>query len=118
MSRVSFILVASAAALAFVLPVLAEQLPEIRGLEAEAVSLAVQSFKRDHRYKDDRGWPVYGELRHYSVQLERHGREFEVIFVPDSDPGSKTGGATAYGWEVHYHFSLKPLKLLKEDYAR
>jgi hypothetical protein len=96
----------------------AQQLLEIRGVEGEAVPLAIQSFKSRHDYKDEQGWPVYGDLRHYRIQLQRHRREFEVVFVPDPDPGSKTGGRTAYGWEVHYHFSLKPLKLLKEDYAR
>jgi hypothetical protein len=114
MSRVSITLLL----LAFTVSCLAEELPRIRGVEAEAVSLAVQSFKRGYAHKDQQGWPVYGDLRHYSIQLERHPKEFEIIFVPDADPGSKTGGRTLYGWEVHYHFSLKPLKLLKEDYGR
>jgi len=118
MNRVSLISAICACAIMFAAPSIAAELPEIRGVEAEAVSLAIQSFKRNQRVKDEQGWPVYGDLRHYSVQLQRHGKEFEVIFVPDPDPGSKTGGRTAYGWEVHYHFSLKPLKLLKEDYAR
>jgi len=118
MNRISLISSLSACAVVLGTPCAAAELPEIRGVEADAVSFAIQSFKSTARGKDAQGGPVHGDLRHYSVQLERHGREFEVIFVPDPDPGSKTGGRTAYGWEVHYHFSLKPLKLLKEGYGR
>ena len=86
MSRVSITLLL----LAFTVSCFAEELPRIRGVEAEAVSLAVQSSKRGYAYKDQQGWPVYGDLRHYSIQLERHPKEFEIIFVPDADPGSRS----------------------------
>jgi hypothetical protein len=115
MSRASLVV-----ALVLVLAVegVAGELAEIRGLEAEAISLAIKRFKSGRAYKDEQGGPVYGDLRHYSVFLERHPREFEVIFVPDADKYGTIGGGTAYGWEIHYHFSLKPLKFLKEDYAK
>jgi hypothetical protein len=115
MSRVSLV---AAVAVVFSAQCIAGELAEIRGLEAEAVSLAIQRFKSGRAYKDEQGGPVYGDLRHYSVLLERHPREFEVIFVPDADKYGTIGGGTAYGWEVHYHFSLKPLKFLREDYGR
>jgi hypothetical protein len=91
---------------------------EIRGKEAEAIALAIKQFKSHPGLKDEQGWPVYGDLRHYSVQLERHGRRFEVIFIPDADKYGTIGGGTAYGSEVHYIFTLNPLKLVEQHFAR
>jgi hypothetical protein len=95
----------------------AAESPSIRGREAEAIAVALHAFKskQDSTYQ---GKPVYGDLRHYSVVLARHAKTIEVIFVPDADPQSKTGGSTDYGWEVHYMIQLKTLTILKEDYAR
>ena len=108
----------AAATLAFCVGAAAAEPIEIRGKEAEAIALAIKEFKRHPGLKDEQGWQVYGDLRHYSVQLERHGRRFEVIFVPDSDKYGTIGGGTAYGSEVHYIFTLNPLKLVEQHFAR
>ena len=93
----------------------------VSGKEAEAIAIAVQTFKSKQGSKID-GAPVYGDLRHYSVQLERKRNRLEVTFVPQQPPlkpnEAGTGGSTIYGWEVIYVFSLSPLKMLDEHYAR
>jgi hypothetical protein len=95
---------------------------ELRGREAEAIELVTKVFKSKQGSKYE-GWPVYGDLRHYSVQLERHGtKKIEIIFVPDQPPlkpnEAGTGGGTKYGWEVHYIVSLDRMTILEEHYAR
>jgi hypothetical protein len=93
----------------------------ISGKEAEAVAIAVRIFKSKQGSKVD-GLPVYGDLRHYSVQVERTRNRLEVTFVPEQPPlkpnEAGTGGSTVYGWEVAYIFSLSPLKMIEEHYAR
>jgi hypothetical protein len=95
--------------------------PRLSGKEAEAVATAVKIFKSKQGSKVD-GLPVYGDLRHYSVQLERKGNTLEITFVPEQPPlkpnEAGTGGSTIYGWEVVYIFSLTPLKMIEEHYAR
>jgi hypothetical protein len=93
----------------------------LSGEEAEAVAIAIRIFKSKQGTKVE-GAPVYGHLRHYSVEIERKGNRLEITFVPDQ-PRLKpneagTGGSTIYGWEVAYVFSLTPLKMLEEHYAR
>ena len=94
---------------------------ELRGREAEAIQLVTRVFKSKQGTKYA-GWPVYGDLRHYSVEIERHGKKIEIIFVPDQPPlkpnQAGTGGGTKYGWEVHYIVSLDRMKVLEEHYAR
>jgi hypothetical protein len=94
---------------------------ELRGREADAIQLVTQVFKSKQGTKYA-GWPVYGDLRHYSVQIERHGKKIEIIFVPDEPPlksnEAGTGGSTKYGWVVHYIVSLDRMKILEEHYAR
>jgi hypothetical protein len=94
---------------------------ELRGREADAIQLVTQVFKSKQGTKYA-GRPVYGDLRHYSVQIERHGKKIEIIFVPDEPPlkpnEAGTGGSTKYGWEVHYIVSLDRMKILEEHYAR
>ncbi|HEV2045999.1 MAG TPA: hypothetical protein VGQ95_05315 [Chthoniobacterales bacterium] len=109
-----------AAFLAFHCYVAAAATP-ITGKEAEAIALAVKVFKSKQGTTYE-GWPVYGDLRHYTVELKRHAGHFDVIFVPDQ-PHFKPneagpGGGTKYGWEVHYVLSLTPLKIIEEHYAR
>jgi hypothetical protein len=92
---------------------------EIRGYEAEAVAHALQSFKTN-QYTRYQGKPVYGDLKHYSVQVERRADHIEVTFVPDQSPLKKneagTGGGTAYGWAVTYLISRDGKKILKEHF--
>ena len=92
----------------------------LAGREAEAIQLATKVFKSKQGSKDQEGHPVYGDLKHYDVEVERHGRKLEVIFVPKWSPTEKPhpGGSTDYGWEVHYIISLDQMKILEEHYAR
>jgi hypothetical protein len=95
----------------------------LTGRESEAVSVAVGEFHKDQgkRMVDD-GSLMFGDLRHYTVDLERHGQQVEVIFIPDS-PRLKaneagTGGSTIYGWVVQYSVSLKTLKVTGPTFAK
>jgi hypothetical protein len=105
------------------LPVLSYASEEVHltGREAEAIRLVTQVFKSKQGSKYA-GWPVYGDLRHYTVELERHGRKLDITFVPDQPPlkpnEAGTGGGTKHGWEVHYVVSLDQMKIVTEDYAR
>jgi hypothetical protein len=94
----------------------------LTGREAEAVQLATQVFRSKQGSKDQAGHPVYGNLRHYTVEIERRGRRLEVVFVPEQPPlkpnEAGTGGSTIYGWEVHYIIALDHMKILEEHYAR
>ena len=105
-----------------VLPVMSYAAEEVHltGREAEAIQLATKVFKSKQGSKDQEGHPVYGDLRHYKVQLERHGRKVEVAFVPEWAPTEKPhpGSSTDYGWEVHYIIALDQMKILEEHYAR
>jgi len=59
--------------------------PRISGKEAEAIAIAVRIFKSKQGSKFE-GHPVYGDLRHYTVELERTKNRLEVTFVPDQPP--------------------------------
>ena len=103
----------------------AADLREISGEEAEALALALKVFKSKQGSKDEHGNPVYGELKHYTVDLTRDGDKLEIDFGPEFGPKDKgpdgmpkVGGATQYGWEIVYVVSLKEMKLLEEHYSR
>ena len=51
---------------------LAAEPTTLRGEEAEAIALATKIFK-SKQGSTYHGRPVYGDLRHYSVELERRG---------------------------------------------
>ena len=48
---------------------------EIAGWHAEAVAVALQQFRKHQGGKTDKGEPVYGDLRHYSVRLSRSPKD-------------------------------------------
>jgi hypothetical protein len=92
------------------------------GREAEAIALAVRDF-RSKQGSFVEGKPVYGELKHYTVEVERRGRTFEINFVPKEPRPLKpneagTGGSTDYGWGVTYSISVDGLKIEHVDYMR
>jgi hypothetical protein len=92
----------------------------LTGREAEAIQLATKVFKSKQGSKDQQGHPVYGDLKHYTVEVERHGRKLEVVFIPGWASAEKPhpGGSTDYGWEVHYIIALDQMTILEEHYAR
>lgn len=110
------------AILALVVPVISYAADEVEltGREVEAICLATKVFKSKQGSKDQEGRPVYGDLKHYDVDVERHGRKVEIIFGPKwaLDEEHHPGGSTNYGWEVHYIISLDQMKILEEHYAR
>src|SRR5437660_2292436 len=73
------------------LPVVSFAAEEVHltGREAEAIHLATKVFKSKQGSKDQEGHPVYGNLKHYDVDVERHGRKLKVIFVPKWAPTEK-----------------------------
>jgi hypothetical protein len=98
-------------------PLCASDAIRLTGREAEAVQVAVTAFrdKTQHFY--------FGDLRHFSVECHRHGKQIEILFDPDlprhplpSDP--EMGGRTRYGYVVRYWLSLDTLKIVKLEFAR
>ncbi len=92
------------------------------GREAEAVAVAVADF-RSKQGSFVEGKPVYGELKHYTVDIERRGNNFEINFIPKEPRLLKpneagTGGSTDYGWGVTYLISAERLKIERVDYMR
>ena len=87
----------------------------LTGREVEAVGVAVAAFKRGRYSKS-------GDLRHFTVELDRHGKQLEVTFVPNlprlrpNEAG--TGGSNIYGDEVHYYVALSSLKIVRMHFAR
>jgi hypothetical protein len=87
----------------------------MRGDEAAAVAVAVERFKS-----------LYGkpDLRHYSVEYARRGKELDVIFIADepkkhSEPNyARTGGGSIYGPDIRYVVSLTTLKMLRFNFYR
>jgi hypothetical protein len=91
------------------------------GREAEAIELATKVFKSKQGSKDQEGRPVYGDLKHYDVDVERRpDQNLEVGFVPKWAPTEQhhPGGSTDYGWEVHYIIALDEMKILEEHFAK
>jgi hypothetical protein len=57
----------------------------VTGREAEAIAIALADFKSKQGSKID-GRPVYGDLRHYSLLLERQGNRLHIVFMPEDVP--------------------------------
>jgi hypothetical protein len=94
----------------------------ISGRDAQAVAIAIREFEKHQGTKTEKGEPVYGDLRHYKVELLPKGDVLEVGFVPRSGPKDieegAVGGRGQYGIETHYEVSLKTLKILSQTFAR
>ena len=95
--------------------VIAGEAIRLIGREPEALALAVSDFKKKHV-------SISGDLRHYTVDLKRHGKELEIVFAPDQSrlgPNEAgTGGGTAYGLEVSYFISLDRIEIVRFYLAR
>ena len=48
----------------------------LAGREGEAISLATRDFLAKH-------YSTSGHLRHYTVEIERHGKSVEILLLPD-----------------------------------
>ena len=89
---------------------------ELSGREVDAIGVAVAAFKRG-RYS------ASGGLAHFTVEVDRHGKQLEITFVPDQPPlrrpnEAATGGSTIYGQEVHFFVALDSLRIVRWHLAR
>jgi hypothetical protein len=89
---------------------------KLSGREAEAISFAMGDFVAKH-YSRSR------DLRHYTVEIERHGKTAEIVFLPDEPRPPRpteagTGSGTAYGLCVTYVVALNPPKIVRFYFAR
>jgi len=89
---------------------------KLSGSDAEAVNLATRDFIAKHYSRS-------GDLRHYTVEMERRGRTVEITFLPDEPRSLRaneagTGSGTAYGLCVTYIVSLSPPKIARFYFAR
>ncbi len=106
---------------------------EMAGWHAEAVVVAVAEFRKHQGTKTPEGLPVYGDLRHYSVELSRTPKDqiplryasepcVRVTFAPELSVRDKreatVGGGTDYGIEVSYDILKRNLKIIKTSFAR
>jgi hypothetical protein len=88
---------------------------EMRGTEAAAIAVALETFKKSYAKPD---------LRHYSVEWQRRGRELEITFLADEPkkhygPGEAgTGGGSIYGPDMTFVVSLTTLKVLRYNFYR
>src|SRR5437870_10243485 len=73
----------------------------ISGREARALAIALREFEKHQGTRTEKGEPVYGDLRHYDMELRRRGDVLEVGFSPESGPVDRkegtVGGRTQYG---------------------
>ena len=88
----------------------------LAGREGEAISLATRDFLAKH-------YSTSGDLGHYTVEIERHGKSVEILFLPDEPRPLRpneagTGSGTAYGLCVTYIVSLTPPKIIRFYFAR
>jgi hypothetical protein len=106
---------------------------EMAGWHAEAVAVAIAEFRKHQGTKTPEGLPVYGDLRHYSVELSRtpkdqiplryvHEQCVRVTFGPELSAQDKreatVGGRTDYGIEVSYDILRRNLQIIKTSFAR
>lgn len=88
---------------------------EIAGSEAAAIALAVNAFRQIYAKPD---------VRHYKVEVARHGDELEVTFI-GNHPTHRLKrnetvpiGPSIYGPDMTYVVSLKRLKILRYNFWR
>jgi hypothetical protein len=88
---------------------------EIAGSEAAAIALALNAFRQIYAKPD---------LRHYTVEVARHGGDLEVTFMGDRPthrlkPNETLPiGPSIYGPDMTYVVSLKRLKILRYNFWR
>jgi hypothetical protein len=83
----------------------------ITALEAKAVAVAFAAYQK---------MVPRVNLRLFSVIIGRDGRDYDIVFLPDSPPGEEagTGGGTRYGAEVHFIISPRTFKVVRWHLAR
>jgi hypothetical protein len=88
----------------------------LTGREAEAIRLATSDFVAKHYSRS-------GDLRHYTVEIERQGKNVEIAFLADEPHPLRaneagTGSGTTYGLHITYIVSLNPPKIVRFHFAR
>jgi hypothetical protein len=78
------------------------------GTAARAVARATSEFVASGQAVD-----------RFEVVVMRHAESYEVVFVPEPDPGASVrGGQTSAGREMHFWISAADGELLKTSFAR
>jgi hypothetical protein len=88
----------------------------LTGREAEAIRLATSDFVAKHYSRS-------GDLHHFTVEIERQGKNVEIAFLADEPRPLRgneagTGSGTAYGLHITYIVSLNPPKIVRFYFAR
>lgn len=87
---------------------------KLSGSEAAATTIAVDAFKKIYAKPD---------LRHYSVELKRRGKQLEVTFIADTPKTypagtAGTGGGSTFGPDMTYVMALDPPKIISFNFYR
>jgi hypothetical protein len=59
---------------------------EIKARWAPAIAVALHEFQAHQGTKTDQGEPVYGDLRHYTIEMIPRGEILSVTFAPGMGP--------------------------------
>ena len=85
---------------------------KLNGRDVEAVDAALRQFREDH-------FSTSGDLKHFTVELRRHGDRLAVAFFPEYiDRHLITPARNKYGVYITYFVSLRTLKIVGYHYER
>src|SRR5438874_12969214 len=86
---------------------------ELKGRDVEAVDAALHQFRENH-------FSTSGDLKHFTVEVRRHGDTLAVAFSPDIHwPSHRiTPAQNKYGTWITYFVSLRRLKIVGYHFER
>jgi hypothetical protein len=85
-----------------------QEVTENRGRYVEAIDTALHQFREDRL-------STSGNLKHFTVKVQRHGDTLAIAFSPEYHESSSRGlpGRNKYGTYITYFVSLRTLKLVE-----
>jgi hypothetical protein len=89
------------------------EVAEISGRYVEVLETALRQFREDH-------FSTSGDLKHFTVSMQRRGDRVAIAFAPDYHEASSRGlpGRNKYGTYITYFVSLRTLKLVGFHFER